>query len=221
LFAGSVPDGEEIKNNSGVAVGSAGNQPIAMIAEAVKSGYVKLKRKRVEETILAPLLGADFDRFQQLVAQSAGSQLLQQILGLLMQHNLQLELLVVGTDSDGAKLFVVTHPGQALPTGSTGFATIGSGALHAAVRLSLGQHTPGASLPETVYNVYEAKRAAEVSPGVGKITDMTILTSGKIVPVGDEIFELLDTFHKERPAPSPDELNQLRIAVEECAKDAA
>jgi len=218
LFSGSVPDGEWILTQARAVAAANPGQPIATIAEAVRKAYVQLKRTRVEETILGPFIGADFDRFQQLIAQSPSSQLLQGVLALVTQHNLQTDLLVAGTDNAGTHVFVVQHPGILLPMASMGFAAIGSGAVHASVRLSLGQHTPTASLIDTVYNVYEAKRAAEVAPGVGKMTDMTILTGTRICPASEEVFKVLDEVHKERPSPTSTETARLKEACDVCLK---
>ena len=62
-------------------------------------------------------------------------------------------------ETTGGHLFVATHPGQLLSVNMVGFAAIGSGALHAAIRLSLGQHTAASSLEEAVFNVHEAKKS--------------------------------------------------------------
>jgi hypothetical protein len=35
-------------------------------------------------------------------------------------------------------------------------------------------------LPETIYNVYRAKRSAEVAPGVGPATDMAVITDAGV-----------------------------------------
>src|SRR6266571_56580 len=97
LFSGAVPDGEAIMGTvlPSIKATAPGAQKVAGIGEVVKQAYVALKRKRVEDTILMPLLGADYDRFQALVAQSPSSALLTQTMGLIMQHNLQLDVLLV------------------------------------------------------------------------------------------------------------------------------
>jgi len=146
VFSGSVPDGEEIVASALHQAGSLGGKTATERAAAVvKSAYVNLKKKRVEETILGPLLSADFAQFQTLVAQSSSSQILQQVVALIGQHNMQLDVLVAGTDDSGAHLFIASHPGLVAPADTLGFAAIGSGGLHAAIRLSLAQHTKSAT----------------------------------------------------------------------------
>jgi 20S proteasome alpha/beta subunit len=197
-FSGSVPDGEEIVAATLHQAGSLARSPTERVAGVVKSAYVNLKKKRVEETILAPLLSADFSQFQTLVAQSSSSQILQQVLGLISQHNMQLDLLVAGADDSGAHLFIESHPGLVAPADTMGFAAIGSGGLHAAIRLSLAQHTKASTLVDAVYGVYEAKKAAEVAPGVGKLTDMAFIKEGHIRFANPELFTILDSGGKDR-----------------------
>jgi ATP-dependent protease HslVU (ClpYQ) peptidase subunit len=218
VFSGSTADGEEIVTGTLPKISVDPKQPVSQIAEAVRGAYEKHKKRRVEENILKPLIGADFSQFQTLISQSPTSQLLQQVLGLISQHNLQTDVLVAGMDDSGAHLFAVTHPGQLLPLETTGFGAIGSGGIHAGVRISLAQHTKAAPLPDTVYNVYEAKRASEVAPGVGKLTDLAVIRDHKIFFAGPELFAALEKTHKEKPALTPEEQKTLKEVCDGSAK---
>jgi hypothetical protein len=109
----------------------------------------------------------------------------------------------------------VAHPGLLVPAETTGYAAIGSGGLHAAVRLSLAQHTKAASLVDTVYNVYEAKRAAEVAPGVGKMTDLAVIRPGKVIFADQAVFSALEKAHKEKPSLTVDEQQELKKVCDE------
>ena len=56
-----------------------------------------------------------------------------------------------------------------------GFATIGSGGWHAQTQLILAGHDKkSATMSETLFLTYLAKKRSEVAPGVGKGTDMFI-----------------------------------------------
>lgn len=218
VFSGSTSDGEEIVAGAMPNLLSDPNQSVRQVAEVVRGSYARHKQRRVEENILRPMLGVDFQQFQTLVAQAAVSQLLQQVLGLVSQHNLQTDFIVAGMDDSGAHLFAIQHPGQLHPLATTGFGAIGSGGIHAGVRMSLGQHTKEASLADTLYNVYEAKRASEVAPGVGKLTDMALILNGKIHFADKALFDALEKAHKEKPALSATELKALKGACDECIK---
>jgi 20S proteasome alpha/beta subunit len=220
IFSGSGPDGEEIIASARKKLGGSPSPktPITRVAEVVKEAYVELKRNRVEENILKPMLSATFKEFQTLCAQSSSSQVLQQVLGMIVQHNLNLEVMIAGVDESavGAQLFVTTHPGQVFPMAMQGTTAIGSGGIHAAVRMTLGQHARTATIVDTVYNVYEAKRASEVAPGVGKLTDLAIITADTFRLANKPLFDILEAVHKEKPALSDDERGKLQGACNEC-----
>lgn len=215
LFSGTVPDGEEVANKTKAKMQGAQQIDIAAIATHAAVSYQELKRKRIEDTILRPLLGFDFAGFQGLVAQSASSQVLQQILGMIMQHNLQLDVMIAGADAAGAHLFVVTHPGIALPMDTVGSSAIGSGGMHAAIRLSLGNQAKAVNFAETVANVYDAKIAAEGAPGVGKFTDMAVVNTKGVTFVKPELFDVLASIHKERPSLSKEDVKKLQAGCGE------
>jgi 20S proteasome alpha/beta subunit len=217
LFSGSVPDGEDVAARSLAAIRAMTKPATAAVAEAARQAYEDTKRKRVEDSILKPFLGVNFAQFQALVAQSAASQLLAQIQGLIMQNNLQLEIMVAGIDDAGAHLFAIQHPGVLLPMQTTGFTAIGSGGTHAAVRISLGGQAPAVKLPETIYNVYEAKRAAEVAPGVGALTDLAVLTAKGVAFLNEAQLTEMAAFHKKEPGLKPAELAKLREICKEYA----
>ena len=188
---------------------------VASIASMAAVSYQELKRKRVEDTILRPLLGIEFPGFQALVAQSAASQMLQQVLGMIAQHNLQLDVMIAGLDATGGHLFVVTHPGTALPMDTVGSAAIGSGGMHASIRLSLAHQAKEISLSETIHNVYEAKIASEGAPGVGKFTNIAVLNGKGVTFIKKSVFEVLAGIHKERPALSDEDVTKLNASCEE------
>jgi hypothetical protein len=208
LFSGSVPDGEGVANGTKAAM-QGGNHGLKQVTEFAARTYQDIKRKRVEDTILRPLMGIDFAQFQQLVSQSASSQVLGQLLGMIMQHNLNLDIMIAGIDDGVGHLGIVTHPGMALPMDTVGTSAIGSGGLHASVRLNLGRPTREINLPETIFAVYEAKRASEVAPGVGKFTDIAVLNGKGVAFVKDDVFKVLDSIERQKPSLNEDELKKI------------
>ena len=192
----------------------APNMLISEIAEQAKQAYIALKKKRVEDTVLRPFLGLDFQGFQALVAQSASSQILGQVMGFVVQHNLELDLLVAGLDAEGAHLYGVTHPGILNPLETMGFAAVGSGATHAIIRLCLQRQTRGNSLAESVYNVYAAKRSSEIAPGVGRVTDMAVIKDGKTTTLADAVLDVLNDTPQGQPALDGKYLKAVQDAVQ-------
>lgn len=205
LGAGSAFDAEAVAKDVRAKVGEA-DVSVAQIAQTTVGMYAILKAQRVSETILRPNLNLDFASYIQLAAQAPASQLLNQIMMLVNQHNLGLELLVAGVDDQGAHLEIIPHPGFVLQVGQTGFAAIGSGGLHASVWLSLANHTSAASDIDTLYNVFHAKKAAEVAPGVGSATNLAIIAKGgKTRYVSDDDLKALEQLRQGRPTVSPED----------------
>lgn len=62
---------------------------------------------------------------------------------------------------------------------SLAFYAIGSGSIVAQVVLARRGHDRSRSLAETIYSLYDAKRAAESVSGVGHSTDLCVLRPGK------------------------------------------
>ena len=213
LYSGTVPDGEEMVRQTRRQIGGIIRPLVEQVAEFAKNSYVMLKRRRIEETILRPLIGADFPQYQNLIAQAANSALLQNLLGMIAQHNLQTDLLIAGEDDIGHHIFIVTHPGICLPMDTLGFAAIGSGGLHASISLSLGGQAKTATLAQTLYNVFEAKKASEVAPGVGKLTDIAILKNRTVIFVQDGAIDVLERVHRGRPTLSEQDQHAISGAL--------
>ena len=60
------------------------------------------------------------------------------------------------------------------------------------------------SINKGAYLVFEAKRAAEVAPGVGKHMDMALVTKGNVRILTDAEIDILDDIYRERTAPHSD-----------------
>jgi 20S proteasome alpha/beta subunit len=218
LFSGNIADGEDLI--AGLNVTPQEELAVADLSRGAKEAYVQVKKSRVEDTILRPLLGANYQQFQTLVAQSPSSQILQQVVAMVMQHNLGMDVLVAGVDDSGAHLFVITHPGVLLKVDTTGYAAIGAGGLHAAIRMSLGHHTRLASLTDTIYNVYEAKKESEVAPGVGKLTDLAVIRQTGVTFAGQGLLDALDKVRFRRPPLSEEQRKSLKEVCDEWTKPA-
>jgi 20S proteasome alpha/beta subunit len=218
LFSGSVPDGEFIVNNTKIRIKASPHPDIKTIAATAGAVYQDHKKKRVEDTILKPYLGIDFAGYQTLVAQSASSQVLTQLLGLIGQHNLQLDVMIAGVDADGAHLLLVSHPGNVLSLDTVGTASIGSGGMHGAIRMSLTRPTKDRTLAQAMHNVYEAKLASEVAPGVGKATDIAVINGVGVKFMDEAVLTMLQEIHKDRPELDDTELKKLTTKCEEYSK---
>jgi hypothetical protein len=153
---------------------------VADVAAIVKEEYVAVRNAMALQNVIMPMLGADFARFRDqgmplptyLEKQPPA---FQSFAAMCSQQNLGTDILIAGTDASGAHVFHVSNPGSCWQLDKLGYAAIGSGGIHATIRLSLGGQTRSRELVETLAEVYNAKRAAEVAPGVGGATDIAVI----------------------------------------------
>jgi len=133
--------------------------------------YMQAHLERAESVILRPR-GLTLDEFKLYGAQRLPLAIYQQIDQLFFNFTLNTEFIIAGVDQSGAHIgWVHYHGVQGAGWlewfDKLGYQAIGSGSSHAGVLLALANQHSQLSLPETIYNVYRAKRSAEVAPGVG------------------------------------------------------
>ena len=93
------------------------------------------------------------------------------------RHNFHVQLLVAGIDTSGAHLHIIYNPANSNCIDEQGFECIGAEAAkdYAFYWLKQLDHNVDTALNMAVFNVYHAKKCAEVIPGIGIATDMYIL----------------------------------------------
>lgn len=125
------------------------------VAEIVKERFVTLRRKRAEELYFSPL-GLDIESFFEDQS-SLSPDLVLRLVRTLEVEELNLEMLVAGTDNSGGHIYLVHDPGVASCMDALGFCCIGSGEHHATmtfVRTGYSVRTP---LHRALYLAYQAK----------------------------------------------------------------
>ena len=185
LGSGNSSFGKEIVSATlGTLAGSTTPQ-IDAVVEALKTAYIQIRANKVREMVVVPMLGPDYLRYEQFnvslptyLEKQAG--MFQQIVIQANQVNLGTDFLVAGIDNKGARVAYVGHPGTVAWLDKLGYGAVGSGAIHATTRLALVAQSSTNSLTETLYYVYAAKRASEVAPGVGQITDISVIHHNQI-----------------------------------------
>jgi hypothetical protein len=164
--------------------GGNASAPIAELAESVHREYLALRGRKLNETIVLSGFGQDFLDFRAkggtLPAYlQVQPNVYQQIITASMQYNLGVEFIIAGIDDTLAHILVVSHPGTTDSLDKLGYGAIGSGSIHALTRLHLGGQTRRTGFIETLYCVFDAKRASEAAPGVGRLTDIVVVERGK------------------------------------------
>ena len=94
-----------------------------------------------------------------------------------MRHDLknsplEVETIIVGMDSSGPHIFVVSDPGIAECHDLMAFAAIGTGKHHASSQFMVGGFTRFQDWRKALLLTYIAKKRAEISPTVGSASDL-------------------------------------------------
>ncbi len=166
------------------------------------------RKNRVEELYLKPK-GMTLESFYREYADSLPAEIVVGIHKKIEETEYELEILIVGLDNEGAHIHGVRDPGVSDCYDSLGYNAIGSGELHALSTLMLNNYTPKNSINHAVYLVYEAKRNAEVSQGVGKSTDMCLITDNGIKYLSMDEMARLGEIYEKKTKPEREEISQL------------
>jgi hypothetical protein len=105
----------------------------------------------------------------------------------------QISCIISGIDETGAHIYTIRND-QYTCNDSVGFAAIGIGARHASSQLMLSGQSWTSTVSDTALAVYNAKKRAEVAPGVGKATDLVTIGPGlgTFSTVRDDLVKRLD-----------------------------
>ena len=207
----------EILDNARKKIGGSPPPRFTQIAEAVKDEYVSLRAVKIDETVLRATLGPDYTRFAQRGVSLPAylqpqPQVYQQIFMLTQQYNLGVDFLVAGIDDFGGHISVITNPGTSLSLDKLGYGSVGSGGMHAAIHLSLHGQMTHKQLVQTLYDVYAAKKIAEIAPGVGIATDLAIVDSTGVWDCTEPLIKALqETFDEsgKKITPKLDKLEKI------------
>ena len=162
---------------------------ISEIAEAVENNFGTMRKKRVEDLYFKPrgLTIQGFIQAQRVMNANVVLCLDRQI----ETTKLNVNILIIGVDMDGAHIFQVVDPGRAECFDKLGFHAIGSGLPHAISAFIGYNYTPQVSLKRAVYVIFEAKKGAEKAPGVGKATDIGIVENQGVRAIKPDEIALL------------------------------
>src|SRR5258708_5039477 len=153
--------------------GGLQNEPdVDAVVGLLVEAYTRARQVRIEEQLRA--IGLTLATFLAEGLKQLGP-LFPNMVQQVTQMNANVELLVAGFTTQGdARVAFVHNPGAVRWFDPLGFHAVGSGGMHAAMALiSLG-HSISDPPERAVLNVYEAKRKAEVAPGLGRQTDVLV-----------------------------------------------
>lgn len=180
------------------------NPSISTLSEQIKVQFCNVRVRRINDLLMGPR-GIDFDGFYKGGIIGALPHDLAMLIDNQVQNfGLETTILVAGVDDSGSHIYSISDPGMMACFDRVGYHSIGIGHRHAVLKLvSLSQHQ-SKSINETVFNVYCAKRVAELAPGVGQATTMKIVSRDGTKSVSQDILDKLMPAYAEHSNPKND-----------------
>jgi len=173
---------------------------ISQIAEIVKNQYIREKKKRAEDS----LLGHRGMKIADVYSGKIPIELLVRLDSEIDAIRIELEALVCGVDKEGGHIYHIRD----VPTGMRmglldcydllGYMAIGSGAPHAATTFITFKYVPTMPSNKAIHIVYEAKKASEVAPGVGKEVDIAVIDKKGIHKLSQNTMDQLKNIYNKR-----------------------
>jgi 20S proteasome alpha/beta subunit len=166
---------------------------IAMIyGQALQS----VKQKQAEDYYLAPI-GLNTETF--LAQQRDMSEGFVDTITNQLQNfrGPQVEALAVRIEDERAHIYEIDKYGTVSCYDDIGFAAIGIGAWHAKSRLMQVGYVNSLTLAPTLAATFAAKKAAEIAPGIGKMTDIHLVTKDAIFPLWTALSEKMTNLYKD------------------------
>lgn len=186
------------------------------VTQALKNSFAAIRRRQVDESILGTL-GLTMESFLK-VQRQLDPDLVMRLTHQIETLDIGLEILVVGADRTGAHIHYISNPGTSECYNALGFCAIGSGERHAESTLILRNYSSRMPLGKSLYLAYEAKRSAEVAPGVGKFTDIAILRATGVHWLEPERLYELGKIHEESKSAYAGMWNSIEATVEALSK---
>ncbi len=172
----------------------------------------KKKRKEIIENEIFNVFGIDDDFFINSLRKEIPNPYINSILESVAEFKLKTSILLIGFLDSKAQITNIEESGI-IDFRSMNFHAIGSGAIQAVNTLLFQKHSKTNPLLTTIYNVFKAKKNAEVSEGVGKETELLILKEDGIHQLSsDDLSILLNIYMEELQYGKNDErLNEIKI----------
>lgn len=215
LVAGDTLRGSKIVDTVKSKLHELQDLKIPEIATLVAKWYSESRNESIENDIfkLRGFTRQDFyDSYQTKLLPQLAYQLDAQV----MEYNYGVQLIVAGVDDDGAHAYFIDNPGtNCTDIHQIGYTAIGSGAIHATQALIGFGHSASKELKLTVFTTFAAKRRGEVAPGVGKDTDLFIVTADGIQELTQEEIKMLnEIYENEYHKPLADNVKSKVDAIE-------
>ena len=156
----------------------------------------KKKRESLIKDQVFDIFGIDKKYFLEILKMPQLNPALQKIITDTAEISLETGILLIGFQ-DGESQITEINEAIINDLRSVNFHAIGSGNVQATNALLFQRHSKDDNLKTTLYNIYKAKRNAEVLVGVGKETDLLILKNNSCSKINNETMKVLKDIYEE------------------------
>lgn len=201
------------------------NESFSTIKNNIFDNFTKLKKDYIKKNLLDKF-GLSENEIKDIVKGNIANNFIGKLIEQIAKFELKTGILLVGFENNDPQIAEINENGFA-DFSDIHFHAIGSGSMQAINTLLFQKQSACNSLKTTIYNVYKAKRNAEVSSGVGRETDMLILTDSGCYDLVEEdlnaLSEIYDTELKVgKESPDLDKLklfNEGKLKIKESNAD--
>jgi hypothetical protein len=164
------------------------------IKNEIFENFKKIRKEKIKNQIF-DMFSIDEKFFLGALEKSIPNPFVAKILEEVAKFNLDTTILLVGFEGEEAQITDISEEGID-NFRRMNFHAIGSGNTQAANALLFQKHNKEENLSATIYNVFKAKKNAEVLQGVGKETDLLLLIKGKgCTKITSEDLKVLDDIY--------------------------
>ncbi|MCH7519829.1 MAG: hypothetical protein IH964_12500 [Candidatus Dadabacteria bacterium] len=190
LSSGDALAPKEILEPAKYNISQRTSSSIQEITDIVKEEYVNYRCKFAEDLYLKPR-GITFKEFYNVYVNKWPTGMVGNIDQMIQKEDVGVRFIVAGHDSDKAHIYGLFDPGVSVCWDDLGYAAVGIGEIHAASFIT-PKYSQDISMSDAKKLILKAKRASEMAPGVGRKTDMAIITSKGFTELSDNDIKKLD-----------------------------
>ena len=161
----------------------------------IQQNLLEMYYKRIERELLNTYK-LTWSFVEEALKSQIENQYMDELMKKILEYNLGTDIMLTGFSGKESMISTISEA-RTDQFREIGFAVIGSGYTEATNTLLFQRQSRDTLLQETIYNVYKAKRNAEVSSGVGKESDFLIHTKDRIKSVGKEDLDILGNIYEE------------------------
>lgn len=178
--------------------------------EKLYEKFKEMRKSEINNFLLKN--GMNLDYIKNALLQPQVNPFLQNMIKSFLDYKLNTIIILTGIDEKDKCQINQISEDSIINFTTLGFHCIGSGELQASNVLLHNKQSNNLTVKETIYNVYKAKKYAEVSGGVGKETEMIVFSKDSCKHLTDKDLDILDELLKEESsfAKKQKDLNKIK-----------